>query len=540
MHRGIQGPLVTVVLDGVGEVPRTIGNAVALGHTPCLDRLRQTQKFTTLRAHGRAVGLPSDKDMGNSEVGHNALGSGQVVDQGAKLVQDAITSGKLFDGPVWRQAIDRVKSRNTCLHFIGLLSDGNVHSHIDHLLALLSQAAVEQVAKARIHVLLDGRDVSAVSAHLYLHQLEKHLADLNQSGCDYRIASGGGRMTITMDRYEADWSMVERGWNHHVHGKGRAFANAMAALETYRAEQPDLTDQDLPGFVVADGHGPVGKIHDGDSVVFFNFRGDRAIEISRAFEEGAGFSEFDRGQVPDVFYAGMMQYDGDLLLPKHYLVGPPKIENTLSEFLVERQIQQYAISETQKFGHVTYFWNGNRSGMLDPSLETYVEVPSDLQPFDQRPWMKAAEITDHLIAAIQGGQYKALRVNYANGDMVGHTGNLDAAIVAMSCLDLELQRLLQAIEKANGAAIITADHGNCDEMFEFDKNGQPKMLDGHYKAKTSHTLSRVPFLLFDPKSQVSGRLASDDGFGIGNIAATAVNLLGFDAPTNWHPSLLRD
>lgn len=532
------GPLVTIVLDGVGEVNRTVGNAVALAHTPFWDQLRSQHRFTTLRAHGVSVGLPSDKDMGNSEVGHNVLGSGQVVDQGAKLVQDAIATGSLFEGVVWKKALDFVQQHHSCLHFIGLLSDGNVHSHIDHLIAMLDQAAQNGIERVRIHTLLDGRDVSPKSAEIYLSQLEEHLAKLNQKDCDYRIASGGGRMHITMDRYEADWQMVNRGWQAHVHGKGTAFPSAMQALESLRQTNPGIVDQDLPEFVIHDSQGPVGTVNDGDSVLFFNFRGDRAIEISQAFETDDSFDHFDRGNVPKVFYAGMMQYDGDLQCPANYLVGPPQIEDTLSELLLEKKTALYAISETQKYGHVTYFWNGNRSGMIDPDSETYVEIPSDTVSFDQRPWMKAAEITDALIQALQSGKYQYLRVNYANGDMVGHTGDLNATIAAMTCLDLQLHRLLAAVKNVKGVAMITADHGNCDEMFEFDSKGQPKRDKGEFKIKTSHSLSKVPFVLYDPFQQIPGTLHQGESLGIGNVAATVADILGFSTPSHWHPSLL--
>lgn len=539
MFKGIEGPLVTVVLDGVGEVAREVGNAVTQAHTPFLDFLKANHRFTTLRAHGKAVGLPSDKDMGNSEVGHNVLGSGQVVDQGAKLVQDAIASGALFHGNIWNELLDQVRKHSSTLHFMGLLSDGNVHSHIGHLLAMLDTAHRQGVARARIHILLDGRDVSPRSAERYINQLEAHLSQLNQAGADYRIASGGGRMTLTMDRYEADWDMVALGWKIHVLGEGRAFPTATQALETLREETPGIVDQDLPGFVIHNSKGPIGPIQDHDSVIFFNFRGDRAIEITQAFEGGPDFSKFARTHVPKVLYAGMMQYDGDLLLPSRFLVGPPVIHHTLSELLLERATPMYAISETQKYGHVTYFWNGNRSGMLDPNHETYVEIPSDRIPFDQRPWMKVAEITDTLLAALKTGKHRFLRVNYANGDMVGHTGNLDAAITAMSCMDLHLRRLLETVESLGGVGMVTADHGNCDEMFELDSEEQPLLEHGKFKMKTSHTLNRVPFILFDPARQVSGDIIRYEEMGIGNVAATVAEILGFEVPATWLPSLLK-
>ena len=540
MFKGIDGPLVLIVLDGVGETATETGNAIKMATMPFWQTLRANYPMTTLKAHGRAVGLSSDKDMGNSEVGHNALGAGQIYDQGAKLVKDAIDNKAIFEGGTWKTATERVRNHNTTLHFIGLLSDGNVHSHIDHLLAMLDRANSENVQKARVHVLLDGRDVPGVSAHTYIQQLETALQQHNETGRDYQIASGGGRMTITMDRYEADWDMVHRGWQIHVQGEGRSFPNAMTALETLRSEQPGIIDQDLPGFVIKGENGPVGPISDGDSVLFFNFRGDRAIEFSRAFDEGDSFTFFNRGSRPDVFYAGMMQYDGDLPSPNHYLVGPPNITDTLTEYLVDHKITQYAISETQKYGHVTYFWNGNRSGKMDEQTEEYVEIPSDNVSFDQRPWMKAAEITDALSVAIASGKHRFLRVNYANGDMVGHTGNLDAAIIAMGCLDLQLKRLLKAVETAGGIALITADHGNADEMFELDKKGNPKLDEhGRPKAKTSHTLNPVPLIFYDPHAKAPAQLVRDAEWGIGNVASTVAELLGLPAPKIWQPSVLK-
>ncbi|MBC7174088.1 MAG: 2,3-bisphosphoglycerate-independent phosphoglycerate mutase, partial [Polyangiaceae bacterium] len=498
---GIKGPILTVVMDGVGVGAENEGNAVFLARTPNLDSLARSFPMSVLNAHGTAVGLPSDDDMGNSEVGHNALGAGRVYDQGAKRVNHAIASGELFDGHVWKDLTDRVRQSGEPLHFLGLLSDGNVHSHIEHLFAMLRRAVEEKVESARVHVLIDGRDVPETSALEYVEPLEKLLADIRaQSGFDYRIASGGGRMFITMDRYEADWDMVRRGWEHHVHGNGRGFRSASEAILTLRDENPGVIDQNLPPFVIVDdGGAPVGPIRDGASVIFFNFRGDRAIEITRAFED-EHFDAFDRGRRPDVLYAGMMQYDGDLQLPARFLVTPPSIDRTLSEFLARNGVTQFACSETQKYGHVTYFWNGNRSGKFDDRLERYVEVPSDRVPFEERPWMKSAEITDATIEALVSGEHRYLRINFANGDMVGHTGHRDSAVIAVEAVDLCLGRLMPIVRKLGGAMLVTADHGNADEMYERDKKsgGFQTNASGRPKAKTSHTLNPVPVHLFAP------------------------------------------
>jgi 2,3-bisphosphoglycerate-independent phosphoglycerate mutase len=531
------GPIVTIVLDGVGISPREEGDAVKTARTPFLKSLMKDRPMTVLRAHGIAVGMPSDEDMGNSEVGHNAFGAGRVFAQGAKLVAESISSGNLWQGQGWKDVIATAKAGGT-LHFLGLFSDGNVHSHIDHLKAMLTQAKAEGVARARVHILLDGRDVGETSAFDYVDPFEQFLSSLRDAKFDVAIASGGGRMQITMDRYEADWSMVVRGWAIHVHGDGRQFASAHEAIETYRNEAK-VIDQDLPGFVVAKDGKPLGKMVDGDAVVFFNFRGDRAIEISRAFTE-KGFNKFDRGTVPNVTYAGMMQYDGDTKMPERFLVVPPAIDRTLGEYLAKNGVSQYAISETQKYGHVTYFWNGNRSGKFDEKTETYVEIPSDVVPFEQRPWMKCAEITDTLIEAVQSGKYRYLRVNYPNGDMVGHTGNFEAVITSMQGLDLQLARLLPVIAAAKGTVMITADHGNADEMFELDKKGNVKRnAKGETKAKTSHTLNPVPFILISADENPGYKLKTNiKAPGLSNVAATVLNLLGFEAPADYDESLI--
>jgi 2,3-bisphosphoglycerate-independent phosphoglycerate mutase len=535
--RPCPGPLVTVILDGVGISPREDGDAVKTARTPTLDRLMATYPSTPLLAHGTAVGMPSDEDMGNSEVGHNAFGAGRVFAQGAKLVAESIASGNIWSGSAWADVTAAAKRGGT-LHFIGLFSDGNVHSHIDHLKAMLVRAKRDGVSRARIHILLDGRDVGETSALDYVDPFETFLSELRGPEFDVAIASGGGRMRITMDRYEADWSMVARGWAIHVLGQGRTFASAREAIETFRSEAP-VIDQDLPGFVVAADGKPVGPIVDGDAVVLFNFRGDRAIEISRAFTE-EHFDAFDRGPLPRVTYAGMMQYDGDTKMPARFLVEPPAIDRTLGEYLARTGISQYAISETQKYGHVTYFWNGNRSGKFDEASETYVEIPSDVVPFEQRPWMKCAEITDALIDAVRSGKYRSLRVNYANGDMVGHTGNFEAAVTAMQGLDLQLARLIPAILAVDGTVIITADHGNADEMFELDKKGNVKRnAEGRTKAKTSHTLNPVPFVLVSPDGGAGYVLRSDlTRAGLSNVAATIINLLGYEAPADYDASLI--
>ena len=520
-------PVVLIVMDGVGENENAFGNAVKSAYTPTLDYLKETCPHTTIKAHGVAVGLPTDDDMGNSEVGHNALGCGQCYAQGAKLVNQSIESKKMYQSETWKELIENCKAKKSTLHFLGLLSDGNVHSNITHLKAMLAEAKEEGIEKCRVHILLDGRDVPATSAQIYIQDLEDTLAGLNDGKFEGKIASGGGRMKITMDRYEANWDMVKLGWDTHVLGKGPQFATAMEALETLRKETGAI-DQDLPPFVIAENGTPVGTIEDGDSVILFNFLGDRAIEISKAFEQET--CPIDRERFPKVLFAGMLEYDGDLKIPSKYLVSPPDIQNTLSELLVKNNIKQYAVSETQKFGHVTYFWNGNRSEKFSEELEIFEEVPSDVVPFEQRPYMKAAEVTDKIIAAINSGEYGFIRANYPNGDMVGHTGNYLAAQIAVEMVDLSLARVLEAAKANNVYVCITADHGNADEMYEKAKNG------GDPKPKTAHTLNPVPFIIYDPEG--SELKIKQGNFGLANVAATVATLLELDPPSVWEESMI--
>lgn len=534
---GVKGPVVVVVMDGYGIPKHDVGSAIDAARKPTLDRLFAEYPNIRLRAHGTAVGMPSDDDMGNSEVGHNAIGAGQVYAQGAALVANAIAEGAIWQGEAWQQIVAGAKAGRGVIHFIGLFSDGNVHSHIDHLKAMVLRAKEEGVPTVRIHALLDGRDVPETSALDYVVPFEAFLQEISSAGFDARIASGGGRQCITMDRYDANWPMVARGWRTHVLGEGPQFANATAAVHGLRERNPGTIDQDLPEFVIAEHGQPIGTIEDGDAVVFYNFRGDRAIEITRAFVEEQ-FTEFDRVRHPRVTYAGMLQYDGDLQLPKRFLVAPPAIKDTSAEWFSKSGLAQFACSETQKFGHVTYFWNGNRSNRFEG--ETWQEVPSDVVPFEQRPWMKAAEITDAMIAALQSGQYKVLRCNYANGDMVGHTGNFRAATMAIEAVDLALSRLLPAIDAAGGVALITADHGNADEMFELDKKTRQPATnkDGSYKAKTAHTLNPVPLILYDNVSGGRLGLRQTETAGLSNIAATVANLLGLQKHEKWDDSVL--
>ena len=516
-------PIVLVIMDGVGKGDGGSGDAVVVAKTPTLDNLLATCPHTYLKAHGTAVGLPSDEDMGNSEVGHNALGCGQVYSQGAKLVGESIENGSLYASNTWKTLVANANGK--AMHFMGLLSDGNVHSNIHHLIALLKQAHAEGVKKAYCHILLDGRDVPATSALEYVEMLENTLSELNTEGCDYAIASGGGRMQVTMDRYEANWGMVEKGWRTHVQAIGRTFASAKEAIETFRAETGCI-DQDLPAFVIARDGAPVAPIANGDSVILFNFRGDRAQEISLAFDRKE-FDKFDRPGYEGVMFAGMLQYDADLNIPESYLLQPPVIKNTLTEVLCEAGIREYAVSETQKYGHVTYFWNGNRSGKVCEELEVYEEIPSDVIPFEQAPAMKSKEITEKMVDAMASMKFDFLRCNFPNGDMVGHTGVMDAVVYAMECVDNGLKAIIEAADKYGYTVLITADHGNADQMTETKK--------GKTSVRTAHSLNPVPFIIYDKDTKWT---VKEGAYGLANVAPTVVKMMGLTAPACWEESMV--
>lgn len=537
------------ILDGWGEnVNQDQWNAVHVAATPTMDSLKATAaaptpRWRTVNAHGTAVGLPSDADMGNSEVGHNALGSGQVVDQGARLVDIALETGAMFTGDGWN--FIKPALADGTLHLIGLLSDGGVHSRTDQVRGMIEGAVKDGAKKIRLHVLTDGRDVEDGSSVQYVADMEAFLASLE--GCDARIASGGGRMFVTMDRYEADWDIVKRGYYAHVLGEAEhTFTSASEAISVLRqpkeAGGKPIQDQWLQPFVIVDEEGkPVGTIEDGDAVVTFNFRADRMVEMSKALEY-TDFTHFDRKRFPSIKFAGIMQYDGDLKLPAQYLVPPPLIDRVSGQYLCGSGVTTFACSETQKFGHVTFFWNGNRSGYIDKDLETYVEITSDTVPFNEAPLMKAREITDAGIAALRSGRFQMVRINFANPDMVGHTGDLEATIETCAFVDKCVKELLDVVDEVNGRWLVTSDHGNADDMVQRDKKTQQALTNENGNIPlTSHTLAPVPVAvggkgLPDHIGLKSAQQMSDAG--LANVTATSIELLGYEAPDHMKPSLL--
>ncbi len=533
---GRDRPLVLVVMDGIGVGKGDAYDAVALAHTPNLDRL-VSETARTLRAHGTAVGLPSDADMGNSEVGHNILGAGRIFDQGAKRIDNALASGSIWRSEAWQQIVDRCGNGGGTLHLIGLLSDGNVHSNISHLFEIFRQAAEDGISTIRVHALFDGRDVPDPSAERYIERTEAEFD--KYPNVDIRFASGGGRMVTTMDRYGADWSVVDAGWHAHVLGDAHPVPDIRTGVEWGRSTGV-RSDQLLPAFTIVDEtQQPAGRIVDGDAVAVFNFRGDRAIELSQAFEAGSDFEEFDRERVPEVYFAGMALYDGDTNTPASYLVGPESVDMTVSEIIASVGISQWAGAETQKFGHITYFWNGNRSSKFDQNLETYVEIPSDLVPFNERPWMKSAETADAAIEAVRSGEFGFIRMNFAGGDMVGHTADLAATRIAVESVDLAIGRIADAVAAASGCLVVTADHGNADDKAERDSDGEPLMREnGEPELRTAHSLNPVIFAVHDEAGSPIHLRDDLPDAGLANVAATILQLLGVEVPSDYEPSLL--
>lgn len=523
--------VAVIVLDGWGEANANEYNCIHNAETPTMDSLKQgaPEHWRLVRAHGKAVGLPTEDDMGNSEVGHNALGAGRIFAQGAKLVDIALETGKIFEGDGFNYIKESFETGT--LHLIGLLSDGGVHSRLDQVQLLLKGASERGVRRVRLHILTDGRDVLDGSSVGFVETLENDLAKLREKGIDAQIASGGGRMNVTMDRYENDWGVVKRGWDAQVLGEApHKFTNALEAIKTLRAA-PKANDQYLPPFVIVDESGKsVGPIVDGDAVVTFNFRADRMTMLAKALEYEK-FDNFDRVRVPKIRYAGMLEYDGELKLPKHYLVSPPEIDRTSGEYLVKNGVRTFACSETVKFGHVTFFWNGNRSGYFDEKLEEYVEIPSDSGiTFNEQPLMKALEIGEKARDAILSGKFDQVRVNIPNGDMVGHTGDIEATVVACKAADKAVKMILDAIEQVGGIYVVTADHGNAEDMVKRDKAGKPLLKDGKVQILTSHTLEPVPIAIGGPGLTPGVRFRNDvPTGGLANVAATVMNLHGFES-----------
>jgi len=524
-------------MDGWGLGTGGAEDAVAQANTPTFDRLWKDYAHTELMTHGSFVGLPTNKDMGGSEVGHLTMGAGLILDQGPTRINHALVDGSFYTSKVLAKVMQHVQSGAT-LHLLGLLSDGNIHSHIDHFIAVAKYAFKQGVQRLRVHALLDGRDVGIQSAQDYVQQLEDVLTSICEQGGDYAFATAGGRERIIMDR-DQDWSKVKLGWDAMVHGVSEhRFTSMQDAIQHFRAETPDIIDQDLPGFVIVDADDQaIGSVQDGDAVVMMNFRGDRAIEITEAFEAN-DFTGFDLGKRPNILFAGMMVYDEDRNLPALQLMGPTKVAEPFGKRILEMGIKQFRLTETQKYPHVTFFFNGGYRQPLDATMEDYILIPSDQGiSFADVPVMKSVEIADKAVELITSGEYGFGLMNFANADMVGHCGAIAPAMAAIEAVDTAVGRILEALEEVGGCALITADHGNAEEMQIFK--------DGETEACTKHSTNPVPCILFDPAFDGSYNLRQpkqgDDIAtrpGLSHLAATLFNMMGYDAPDDLNTSLL--
>ncbi len=534
------GTVLLIVMDGWGLGQGGPEDAVAQADTPVFDRLWRHFPHTALRTHGHYVGLPNEKDLGGSEVGHLTMGAGKILDQGPTRINKAIADGSFFESEALKTVM-RVGESGGTIHLLGLISDGNIHSHLSHFRALIDHAFERGIKRLRVHGLLDGRDVGVQTAQKYVCELEEAFAFVNShDGFDYAFATGGGRERIIMDR-DRDWSKVEAGWNAMVHGKAKyRFHSMMEAISYFRARDPSLVDQDMPGFVIVDAMGrPRGKVQDGDAVIMVNFRGDRAIEITEAFELD-DFDGFDRGRRPDVTFAGMMVYDEDRNLPHLQLVGPTKVERPFGRRILELGIRQFRLTETQKYPHVTFFFNGGYREPLDPEMEDYILIPSDRGvSFADAPEMKAADIADKAVELVRSGHYGFGLINFANADMVGHCGKIEPAIRAVEAVDRAVGRIIEALEATGGYALITADHGNAEQMLI-------ERPDGSAEASTKHSINPVPCILYDPGFDDSYRLRQASGDeqdlrttpGLAHIAATLFEMMGREPPQDLFPSLI--
>ncbi|MCG8336671.1 MAG: 2,3-bisphosphoglycerate-independent phosphoglycerate mutase [Proteobacteria bacterium] len=527
-------PLLNIILDGYGLGKQDHTDAVFQAKTPFMDHLRSTYAKTELVTHGKFVGLPGKKDLGGSEVGHLTIGAGQMIPQGPTLITNSIEDGSFFKFPVLNEALQNAKSG--ALHLIGLLSDGNVHSHIDHFIAIIEESARQEIEKVYVHALLDGRDVAIQSADQYIDQLESLFASIldQHPDWDYAFASGGGRELITMDR-DKNWTKVEAGWQTHVEGNsGNNFKSAKEAVLHFRSKNPGLVDQDCPAFNILSKTGDAIKINDGDSVISMNFRADRAVELTMAFVD-KDFSGFAIERRPDIYFAGMMVYDEDNDLPQNRIIGSPEVPNPFGKRILELGLNQFRLAETQKYAHVTFFFNGGYRNPLDPEKEIYHLIPSDkIDSFARQPRMKAQEIADQAVKLIKSGKFDYGLINFANADMVGHTGDMKAAIEAVETVDAALEKICKALTKAGGIALITADHGNADEMIIINKKT------GKEEISTKHSINPVPLVIFD--SRYSGEYSlkpnsEQEPLTLSMIAATNFILMGQNPPNDLDPFL---
>ncbi|TYP53271.1 2,3-bisphosphoglycerate-independent phosphoglycerate mutase [Thermosediminibacter litoriperuensis] len=497
-------PLLLMVLDGWGINGRLEGNAILSARTPNFDRLIRHYPNTVLESSGLAVGLPAGQ-MGNSEVGHLNLGAGRIVYQEFTRISEDIKSGRFFENEELVEAVRRAREGGKALHLMGLLSDGGVHSHIDHLIALLKLSRKEGLDKVYVHAFLDGRDVPPANAAVYIERLEKEMAQIGVG----RIATIAGRY-YAMDR-DRRWERTEKAYNAMVLGEGLRAESAVEALE--EAYKRGETDEFVIPTVITDAEGkPAGTVEAGDSIIFFNFRPDRARQLTYAFcvEDFKGFSR-RKGFIP-VHYVCMTQYD-EKVKDARIAYKPQSLKNIFAEVISNAGLKQFRIAETEKYAHVTFFFNG---GVEKPFPgEDRLLIPSPKVPtYDMKPEMSAYEVTGEVIKKINEGIYDVIIMNYANPDMVGHTGVFEAAVKAIETVDECIGRVVEAVQKKNGIVIITGDHGNAEKMVDYETG----------EAHTAHTSDPVPFILISDRSY---RLRPGI---LADVAPTMLELLGIEKP----------
>lgn len=500
-----KAPLVLMILDGWGTRAACQDNAITLANPNNFYSLKATYPNTLLECSGNAVGLPRGQ-MGNSEVGHLNMGAGRVVFQEITRISQAIEEGSFFQNEELLKALAGAHQHNGSVHLLGLLSDGGVHSELTHLYALLELCKTQNCASVFVHAFLDGRDVAPQSALDYVNTVENRMREIGVG----RIASLGGRY-YGMDR-DNRWERIEKAYSAMVLGEGPKAANAQSAIQnSYEAR---ITDEFMEPVIIIDEQGrPIGNIQDGDSIIFYNFRADRARQISHAFVDQA-MDRFKRPTRPAVHYVCMTQYDVHLQAPVAF--PPQNLNNTLGEVLATQGLKQLRIAETEKYAHVTFFFNG---GVEEPNPgEDRVLVPSPkVATYNLQPEMSAAEVTERVIREIDRDCYDVIIMNYANPDMVGHTGILEAAVKAVSTVDQCLLKVVEKVQQKKGTVLITADHGNCEMMLD-PENGCPF---------TAHTTEKVPFILVDDKYK--GRQLREGG-SLRDVAPTLLGLMGIEIP----------